>query len=184
MSDKPVSVAAATYPDKDAAITDYEAIRHAKRHGGYDHLAIAVVVKGADGTLKVDRHDTSAHHLAWGGAILGATLAVLVPPIGFATLAGATASTAVLSGAGGIIGHFHQNIPKEVVGQINQMLESGDAGLIVVAVNPKGTDLTPLLAGAKDKIVVNDVDDDKAAVDNALVSAFEAPAPEEAPAAS
>lgn len=184
MPDKPITVAAATYPDKDAAITDYEAIRHAKRQGGYDHLAIAVVVKEADGTLNVDHHDTSAHHLAWGGAILGATLAVLVPPIGFATLAGATASTAVLSGAGGIIGHFHQNIPKDIVRQMNEMLASGDAGLVVVAVNPKGTDLTSLLAGAKDKVVVNDVADDKASADNALVTAFEASAPEETPAAS
>ena len=33
-------------------------------------------------------------------------------------------------------------------------LEAGDSGLVIVAVNPKGTDITPMLAGAQ-KVVVD-----------------------------
>jgi len=184
MSSKPVTVAVATYTDKAAALADYDAIRHVKRGGEIDHLAIAVVEKNAEGELKVDRHDTSAHHLAWGGAIVGATLAVVAPPIGITTLAGATVSTGVLAGAGGIIGHFHRNIPKATIAEMDQLLQSGDAGLVVVAVNPKGADVDALLAGAQRKVVTNDVADDKDATGDALLSAFEAAAPADAEAAA
>lgn len=183
MSDKPVTVAVATYADRDSAVKDYEAIRHVKREGQIDHLAIAVVEKDADGKLKIDRHDTSAHHLAWGGAILGATLAVVAPPLGFTTLVGVTSSAGVLAGAGGIIGHFHRNIPKATVKEMDDLLESGAAGLVVVAVNPKGADLDALLAGAQKKVVTNDVANDKDATVSALDAAFEATeAPADAPA--
>ena len=32
-------------------------------------------------------------------------------------------------------------------------LEAGDSGLVIVAVNPKGSDLTPLLAGAQKFVI-------------------------------
>ncbi|MDL9981121.1 hypothetical protein [Microbacterium candidum] len=183
MSDKPVTVAVATYADRDSAIKDYEAIRHVKRGGQIDHLAIAVVEKDADGQLKIDRHDTSAHHLAWGGAVLGATLAVFVPVIGFTTLVGTATSAGVLAGAGGIIGHFHRNIPKATIEEMDKVLQSGAAGLVVVAVNPKGADIDALLAGAVKKVVTNEVANDKDATVSALEAAFEATdVPDDAPA--
>ncbi|MGN6126055.1 MAG: hypothetical protein ACTHON_05785 [Humibacter sp.] len=177
---KPTTVAVATYKDRDSAVKDYEAVREAKHHGQFDHLAIAVVEKDADGKLKIDRHNTSAKHLAWGGAIVGATLAVLVPPVGITTLAGVAASGGVLAGAGGIIGHLHRNIPKSTVDQMNELIESGNAGLVVVAVNPKGSDLGELLAGAEKKIVTDNIEGNGKEADDALDKAFEAADAEEA----
>ncbi|MGH1526408.1 hypothetical protein ACRAWC_21255 [Leifsonia sp. L25] len=124
MSTKPATVAVATYATRDAAVEDYEVVRGAKHQGQLDHIAIAVIVKDENGELKVDRHDSSAKHLAWGGAILGAALTVIVPPVGIATLAAGT-TTGVLAGAGGIIGHFHRNIPKETIEQMGRSCSPG-----------------------------------------------------------
>ena len=173
MSTKPSTIAVATYANRDAAVEDYEVIRGAKHQGQLDHLAIAVLDKGADGRLKVDRHDSSAKHLAWGGAIVGAALAVIVPPVGIVTLASGATTTGVLAGAGGIIGHFHRNVPKETVEKMGALLESGDAGLILIVEDPKGLDVGALLTNAQQKVVTADVKDDKDATKDALEEAFD-----------
>ncbi|MDN4599021.1 hypothetical protein [Leifsonia virtsii] len=179
MSTKPTTVAVATYASRDAAVEDYEIIRGAKHQGELDHLAIAVVAKDDEGKLVVDRHDSTAKHLAWGGAIIGASLVVLVPPLGITTLAaagagaGAVASAGALAGAGGLIGHFYRNIPKETVEEMGKTLSSGQAGLLIIAVDPKGLDVEALLTNAEKKIVKTGVTDEKDAEDDALESAFE-----------
>ncbi|WP_431246507.1 hypothetical protein [Leifsonia xyli] len=179
MSTKSTTVAVATYASRDDAVKDYEVIRGAKHQGELDHLAIAVIAKDQDGELKVDRHDSTAKHLAWGGAIVGASLVVLVPPLGITTLAAgiaggsAVAGAGVLAGAGGIIGHFYRNIPKETVEEMGGTLSSGQAGLLIIAVDPKGLDVGALLANAEKKVVKTDVTDEKDAENDALESAFE-----------
>ena len=62
MSDKPVTVAVATYADKSSAEQDYDAIRGIKHQGQIDHLAIAMVVKDDDGerTTSATRHRRSS----------------------------------------------------------------------------------------------------------------------------
>ena len=169
MSGKPVTVAVATYSNKVSAEQDYDAVRGIKHHGQLDHIAIAFVEKDADGRLKIDRHDSTATHLAWGGGVLGASLAVISAPLGVVFLGPLAASTAVWAGVGGFVGHFHDNIPKDEVRMMSDVLESGQFGLVVVAVNPKGANVDALLANAFDKIVAVNVADP----DGALVQAFE-----------
>ncbi|WP_374008456.1 hypothetical protein [Leifsonia sp. LS-T14] len=179
MSTKPTTVAVATYASRDAAVEDYEVIRGAKHQGELDHLAIAVIAKDEDGRLVVDRHDSTAKHLAWGGAIVGASLLVLVPPLGITTLAagaagaGALTSAGALAGAGGLIGHFYRNVPKDTVEEMGATLSSGQAGLLIIAVDPKGLDIGALLTNAEKKIVKTGVTDEKDAENDALESAFE-----------
>lgn len=161
----PLVLAVATYASRDAAVQDFDTVWGAKHEGEYDHIAVSVLTKDEHGQLKVDRHDSSAKHLAWGGALLGAALTVVAPPVGVGMLAaGGTAA-----GAGGIIGHFHHNIPKETVREMGDLLEAGQSGLMVVAVNKKGNDIEPLLANAQKKIVVDTVKGDlESAYDDAL----------------
>lgn len=179
MSTKSTTVAVATYAARDRAVEDYEVIRGAKHQGELDHLAIAVIAKDEDGKLVVDRHDSTAKHLAWGGAIVGASLVVLVPPLGITTLAAgiaggsAVATAGALAGAGGIIGHFYRNIPKETIEQMGATLSSGQAGLLIIAVDPKGLDIGALLTNAEKKVVTTGVTDEKDAENDALESAFE-----------
>jgi hypothetical protein len=77
-----------------------------------------------------------------------------------------------LAGAAGIAGHFWRNIPKATIHEMSDRLDAGDSGLVVVAVNPKGDDLTLLLAGAQ-KIVVDSTTkgDLESAYDDAVAKA-------------
>jgi uncharacterized membrane protein len=170
VSDKPTTVAVATYRDKAGAEQDFDAVWGIKHQGQLDHLAVAVVEKTDDGSLKIDRHDTSAKHLAWGGGILGASLTVISAPLGIVFLGPLAASTAAWAGAGGLVGHFWKNIPKDQVRKLGDLLESGDFGLVIVAVNPKEAAIGDLLANASSKIVVDNVVD----ADDALTRAFDA----------
>ncbi|MCJ7437055.1 MAG: hypothetical protein MUP97_04745 [Acidimicrobiia bacterium] len=162
--DTPIVLAVATYADRQGAVDDYDAVKSAKRDGDFDHLAVAIVSKGADGHLDVERHDSTAKHGAWAGALMGGAILVAAPAaavgagavgVGTAVGAGGGVSMAGLAGAGGLAGHFWRNIPKDKTREMGDLLDSGESGLIVVAVDKKGTDITPLLSRAT-KTVVDD----------------------------
>ncbi len=169
MASKPMTVAVATYATADAAEQDYHALKGIKRQGEIDHLAVAVVAKDDDGKLHIDRHNTSAKHAAWGTGVLGGVLTVISAPLGVVFLGPLVAEGAVWAGAGGLVGHFWNNIPKDVVRRMNDVLEDGEHGLVVVAVNPKNADVEALLANAETKVVTDNITDS----DGALELAFE-----------
>jgi len=150
----PLVIAVASYASRDAAVQDFDTVWGAKHEGELDHIAVAVLTKDAHGQLEVERHDSTAKHLAWGGALLGAAVAVVAPPVGIGMLAAGGA------GAGGIVGHFWHNIPKETVREMSDLLAAGESGLVVVAVDRSGVDITPLLANAEKKVVVDSVKGD------------------------
>ncbi|HUW04562.1 MAG TPA: DUF1269 domain-containing protein [Acidimicrobiales bacterium] len=170
MSNKPVTVAVATYANKAAAELDFDTLHGVKGEGQIDHLAVAVVEKGADGKLEIDRHNTSAKHAAWGTGVLGGALAVVSAPLGIVFLGPLAATSAVWAGVGGLAGHYWNNIPKDEVRRMSDVLESGDAGLVIVAVNPQGTDIEGLLTNAETVVASTNVGD----TDGALEQAFEA----------
>jgi hypothetical protein len=170
LSGKPTTIAVATYPNKADATLDYDMIRSVKSGGQLDHIAVSMVEKGDNGKLKIDRHDSTAKHLGWGGGILGATLAVVAAPLGVVLLGPLVASTAIYAGAGGLIGHFWHNIPKDEVRKMSDLLESGEYGLVIVAQNPKGTDVGALLTNAVSKVVVDNVEDTDGELDKAFES--------------
>ncbi len=160
----PIVLATATYPDRDLAVEDFKTVWSARADGDFDHTAVAVVTKDANGKLKIDRHDSTSKHLAW----TGAALAVVAPGVG--VVAGA--------GAGAIIGHFHHNIPKNKVREAGNLLESGESGLIIVAVNKQDTDITALLKNAeKTSVIQTDAGNLQAEIDRELAEA-EAAKPE------
>jgi hypothetical protein len=66
----PITLAAATYPDRDAAV--FHTVWGAPHEDELDHTAAAVLTKDADGTLQLERYDSTAKHFAWGGALVGA----------------------------------------------------------------------------------------------------------------
>ena len=149
MSDQPLVLAVATYSSKESAQQDFKAIWSEKKTRDPDHLDAAVVVKTADG-LAIDRHDTTTRKLAWGGALIGGAFAVLVPPLGAALLAGGA-----LAGAGGLIGHFWKNIPKAELRRMSDLLEAGEAALVIVAVDLTSNEIRPAFAGAVETILVD-----------------------------
>jgi uncharacterized membrane protein len=159
-ADTPITLAAARYSSRGAAVNGFDMVWDAHKGGEFDHTAVAVLTKDDSGKLQVERHDTTAKHLAWAGA----ALTVVAPAAAVGVVAGA--------GTGALIGHFHHNIPKKDVEAIGELLESGQSGLIVVAVNKVGTDIEPLLAGAdKTKVVQTTWGDLDAEIENEIAKA-------------
>ena len=145
-ADTPIVLAAARYANRADAVADFKTVKEAKSLGEFDHTDVAVLTKDENGELQVERHDTTAKHMAW----VGAALVVIAPPVGAAALAGG-------AGAGALVGHFWRNIPKEKINEAADLLESGESGLIVVAVNRLGSDIAPLLSRAEKTGIVNTV---------------------------
>jgi len=167
----PMVLAAARYKDREDAVRDFKDVWRAKHEGSFDHIAAAVLTKDDEGNLQVERHDSTAKHLGWGGALLGAALVVVAPPAGVATLA----TVGGLAGAGGLVGHFWHNIPKKKVQEASDLLESGDTGLLIVAVNPEQGEIASLLSRAEKTVAINTVAGDLETVfDNAVRDAQEA----------
>jgi uncharacterized membrane protein len=146
----PVVLAAAKYKTREDAEHGFKTVWGAKHEGEFDHMSLAVLTKDANGQLQEERHDSTTKHLAWGGIILGAALTVVAPPVGVGMLAGA----GVVGGAGAWVGHFWHQIPKKDLMEISDLLESGQSAIVVVAVNHKKTDITPLLKDAEKSVVI------------------------------
>ena len=138
----PLTIATARYKTRPEAVEAFKTCWGAHHQGLFDHMALAVLTRGEDGQLQVERHDTTTKHLAWGGLAIGAALTVVCPPAGIAALAAGGAAGA---GIGAWIGHFWNTIPKDEIQEIGHLLDDGESGIIVVTVNPKQTDIVPLL---------------------------------------
>ena len=126
VSDKLVFLYIGIYSDPELAQADLEVVRDlhgARIIGTYD---AAVAVKGADGSLKVSKHEKPTQHGAWTGVAAGAVIGLLFPPsiIGMAALGGV---------AGGLIGHFRRGMSHKDVEELGALLETGEAALIVLS---------------------------------------------------
>ena len=145
---RPLVVAGAEYVSSHDAAQDYQ-IAWAARHGGaFDHMSIALLARDACGELQVERHDSAAKDLAWAGVVLRAALLVVVPAVRMATVAAGGA------GAGGIAAHLRRMIPEEELLGVSHLLDSGESGLLVVAIDRKASETSPLLKQAKQTVVI------------------------------
>jgi uncharacterized membrane protein len=125
MSDRPVFIFAATYADREDAYQDYDGLLelHAdKLIGTYD---VALVRKDADGKVHVEKHEKPTQHGAWGGIAVGAVVGILFPPsvIGAATVGGLV---------GGVGAHLKKGISRGDAKELGDLLEGGQAALVVI----------------------------------------------------
>jgi hypothetical protein len=139
----PVALIGASYRDRDSAVHDFTSVWAGRHDGDFHHTSVAVLTKDCDGRLHVERHNSTAKHLEWGGALLGATLVVLAPAAGVEILA-----VVGWSGAGAMVGHFRQHAAAEDLAAMANLLEVGSCALVVVVVNRRGQALMPLLSHA------------------------------------
>ena len=118
-------VFAGAYESQADAQLDYEAIKElhaAGIIGGYD---AAVIHKGDDGKVHVNKDETATRKGAWGGAVVGAVVGILFPP---SIIAGA----AIGALAGGVGGHISKGMSRSDMKDLGELLDEGQAGLIVV----------------------------------------------------
>jgi hypothetical protein len=78
----PISLLAATYGSREEAMEDFTAVWGSHDEGGFHHTALAVVTHDRWGDPHLDRRDSTAKHLTWGGALVGGGLFVLAQPVG------------------------------------------------------------------------------------------------------
>jgi hypothetical protein len=143
-ADAPISLVTAAYGSREEAAEDFTTVWAGRDQGGFHHTALAVVTHDDSGAPHLDRHDSTAKHLTWGGALLGGGLFVLAQPVGVELLA-----VVGLSGAGAMIYHFRRNTDPLALAAAGALLEQAAAGLVVVVVNRRGDLVTPLLARAR-----------------------------------
>jgi len=125
MSDQPVFVFLGVYSDPAIAREDLEVVRDLHATGVIGTYDAAVAVKDADGSVHVDKWEKPTQHGAWWGIGAGAVVGILFPPalLGAAAVGGVT---------GGLIGHFHGGMSRKDVKELGEMLDAGEACLIVI----------------------------------------------------
>jgi uncharacterized membrane protein len=145
MSDKPVFLYAATYASLDDAEADYDTLldlHDADLVGTYD---VAIIDKDADGKVHVTKHEKPTQHGAWTGAAVGAVIGILFPP----SLIGAAA---VGAGAGGLIGHLARGMSRSDMKDLGELLDDGQAALVVVGESNIGAQLDKDLKRAQKSV--------------------------------
>jgi uncharacterized membrane protein len=120
-----------TYPSEAAARADYEVVKDlhsADALGSYD---AAVVTKDASGKVHVNKDEMATRHGGWGGAAAGAVIGILFPP--------AIIGTALVGGAiGGVSGHLWRGLSRSDVKELGDLIDSGQAALLVVGASTLG----------------------------------------------
>jgi uncharacterized membrane protein len=125
MADQPVFLFLGVYGDPAIARDDLEVVRDLHATGVIGTYDAAVAVKDADGSVHVDKWEKPTQRGAWWGIGAGAVVGILFPP----SLLGAAAAGGV---TGGLIGHFHGGMSRSDVKELGEMLDTGEACLIVI----------------------------------------------------
>ncbi|HZV72356.1 MAG TPA: DUF1269 domain-containing protein [Conexibacter sp.] len=125
MADEPVFLYLAAYDSEDDARLDYDALLELHAAGVVGTYDAALVVKDADGKVHVHKHEKPTQHGAWTGIGVGAVVGILFPP-------SLIASAVVGGAAGGVIGHLWRGLSRSDVKDLGELLDSGEAGLIVI----------------------------------------------------
>lgn len=150
MSDRPIFLYAATYADRADAEADYDsllALHAASLVGTYD---VALIYKGTDGKVHVHKHEKPTQHGAWGGLAVGALVGVVFPP----SIVGAAVVGGVVGGLGG---HFRKGMSRGDAKELGELLDGGEAALIVVGESRLEEQLEKVLTRAE-KAVEKEID--------------------------
>jgi uncharacterized membrane protein len=163
MSDKDtLIVVAASYDNVQDAHNDYDAIKDLYQAAGVGHdFDASVVQRDADGKSHViSKHEESTRHgLKWGLAV-GAACA-LFPAVGL------IGGLVVGGGIGAAMGHVKAGMSDKDLKQLADLLEKGQAGLIVVYATNMADQVNALIK-AEDTYVSQAMDIDRAALDKEI----------------
>jgi uncharacterized membrane protein len=152
MSDRPVFIYAATYAAPADAEADYQGLldlHAADLLGTYD---VAIIDKDDEGKVHVKKHEKPTQHGAWTGIAVGAVAGILFPPsiIGAAAVGGL---------GGGIIGHLARGMSRGDMKDLGELLDEGQAALVVVGESRVQEQLDKALSRAQ-KTIEKEIDAD------------------------
>jgi uncharacterized membrane protein len=115
-----------TYPSEAAARDDYGVVKDLHATGVVGTYDAAVVTKDDSGKVHVNKDEMATRHGAWGGAAVGAVVGILFPPSIIGT-------ALVGAGVGGVGGHLWRGMSRSDVKELGDVIDDGQAALIVVA---------------------------------------------------
>jgi uncharacterized membrane protein len=148
-------ILAAAYDDVDDALAEYQAIEAAYGHLSTSHdFDATVVARNASGKVEiVRRHDEPVRHGAssgfgWGLAV--GAVAALFPAVGIlgALAVGGGAGAAL----GAVAGHAGAALSRDDLKALGDVLDEGDAGLVVVYPGELSGQVTEAVKAAKAKV--------------------------------
>jgi uncharacterized membrane protein len=166
------------YDTVDDAEADYQLVKDLHRDAGMiDGYDAAVIERRDDGKTKiVKKHETPTRvgGVLGGGVGLATGLVVALFPfaaIGGGLLAGTTAGGAIL---GAVAGHAAAGMSRNDLKELGEHLDSGQAGLVVVAVSDMGAKVERAMKRAA-KLQKKQLEADGAAIERDAASATESP---------
>jgi uncharacterized membrane protein len=113
------------YVDEDAAQADYDVVKDLHAAGVIGGFDAAVITKDEEGKVRVNKDETATRKGAWGGLGVGALVGILFPP-------SLIASAVVGAAVGGFGGHLFKGMSRSDMKEIGEMLDEGDAALVVI----------------------------------------------------
>jgi uncharacterized membrane protein len=125
MSDRPLFIYAAAYETLDDAQADYQALLELHSEALVGTYDVAIISKDEDGKVHVHKHEKPTQHGAWAGIGVGAVVGILFPP-------SLIASAVVGGGAGAVMGHLARGMSRSDMHDLGELLEDGQAALVVV----------------------------------------------------
>ena len=124
MEENPVMVFVGVYDSKAGAEADYDDIL-LDRLGSFGVFDAAVITKDDDGTIHVNKDEKTLRQ----GALAGAVVGILFPPLLVADIA-----------VGALVGHLWGGMSRADMKDLGELLDEGEAALVVVAeVKPEGS---------------------------------------------
>ena len=153
MSEHNVVLTVASYASDSGARHDFDTIVGARDSGAGRHVAVAILHKGSDGALSIDRSAGIEPDGSLGGALLGAALTVLAAPVGIVILPRVVNVQAGWAMVIELVTHYWQDVPQHTLRLMSDMLESGPVGVVIAAVDLSGDDLRVLLSEASATII-------------------------------
>jgi uncharacterized membrane protein len=146
---------AGVYPDVDAALADYDAVKRLHTEAGLiDAYDAAVVEKRGNRKVHVvKKHETPTRvgGVLGGGLGLATGLVVVLFPaaaIGGGLLIGTTAGGAIL---GALAGHAAAGMSRHDLKEFGEHLDTGEAGLVVVGASDMGAKIDRAMSRAEKK---------------------------------
>src|SRR6187455_2503195 len=170
-------VIAGVYHDVESAEADYELVQELHRTEGLmDAYDAAVIHRREDGKVKITKkHETPTRvgGVLGGGAGLATGLVVALFPfaaVGGGLLAATSAGGAIL---GAVAGHAAAGMSRSDLKELGESLDSGEAGLVVIAVSDMGAKVEQAMKRA-DKLEQKQLKADTAEIERDAASAQDA----------
>jgi uncharacterized membrane protein len=161
---KPMFFYVGVYNSAIDAEADDDAIKALDDAGAIGSYDSAILVKEADGTVKVTKTEKPVEHGAWIGAAAGAGAAILFPFL----LPGLVVAGAAGAGVGAWFAHLAHGTSRSKAREIGELLNDGDAAVVVIGIDHDAKQIEAAATRAREHVLERDVGDWDEAEQDAL----------------